>query len=285
MERSDERARANLEPEQVPGQTDPLDTTAERRPEDLPEGSQQEQETGGEYQGREQQDRPRYGDTPAADSQDPAMGGASASRTDETGGRYENAGDRRDYDQTGDRRDYEQAPEGQDYGRQPAAAAPEGATAGTYGTTAEGQAAQGQAAASYDEAAERKAVQPAGGAGTSTLDPSDTRDQSAPMSNTPETAGTAGTAGNEEQPGVLPRQDAQGFQTRWEAVQGVFVDDPQAATEQADALVGEVMDQLLRLRQEYLTQLRGAVGDGADTEAMRIALRRYRAFFNVLLGT
>jgi hypothetical protein len=63
------------------------------------------------------------------------------------------------------------------------------------------------------------------------------------------------------------------------------VDDPQAATEQADALVGEVMDQLLRLRQEYLMQLRGAVGDGADTEAMRIALRRYRAFFNVLLGT
>jgi hypothetical protein len=281
MERSDERARANLEPEQVPGQTDPLDTTAERRPEDLPEGSQQEQETGGEYQGREQQDRPRYEEAPAAESQDPAMSGASASRTDDTGGRYETASDRRDYGQTSDRRENEQPSEGQDYGRQPAAATPDAATAGTYGTTAEGQAAQGQAGASYDEAAERKAVQPAGGAGTSTLDPSDTRDQSAPMSNTPET----GTAGADEQPGVLPRQDAQGFQTRWEAVQAVFVDDPQAATEQADALVGEVMDQLLRLRQEYLTQLRGAVGDGADTEAMRIALRRYRAFFNVLLGT
>ena len=247
MERSDERPRANLEPEQVPGQTDPLDTTAERRPEDLPESSQQEQETRGEYRSREQQDGPRHEDAPVADSQDSAMSGASESPIDQTGGRHETAGDRREYDQTGDRREY-------------------------------------QAAASYDEAAERKAVQPAG-AGTSTLDPSDTRDQSAPMSNTPETAGTAATAGTEEQPGVLPRQDAQGFQTRWEAVQAVFVDDPQAATEQADALVGEVMDQLLRLRQEYLTQLRGAVGDGADTEAMRIALRRYRAFFNVLLGT
>ena len=247
MERSDERPRANLEPEQVPGQTDPLDTTAERRPEDLPESSQQDQETRGEYRSREQQDGPRYDDAPVADSQDSATSGASESRIDQTGGRHETAGDRREYDQTGDRREY-------------------------------------QAAASYDEAAERKAVQPAG-AGTSTLDPSDTRDQSAPMSNTPETAGTAATAGTEEQPGVLPRQDAQGFQTRWEAVQAVFVDDPQAATEQADALVGEVMDQLLRLRQEYLMQLRGAVGDGADTEAMRIALRRYRAFFNVLLGT
>src|ERR1700730_9051411 len=238
MERSDERPRANLEPEQVPGQTDPLDTTAERRPEGLPESSQQEQETRGEYRSREQQDGPRHEDAPVADSQDSAMSGASESRIDQTGRRHETAGDRRET----------------------------------------------EAAASYDEAAERKAVQPAG-AGTSTLDPSDTRDRSAPMSNTPETAGTAATAGTEEQPGVLPRQDAQGFQTRWEAVQAVFVDDPQAATEQADALVGEVMDQLLRLRQEYLTQLRGAVGDGADTEAMRIALRRYRAFFNVLLGT
>ena len=247
MERSDERPRANVEPEQVPGQTDPLDTTAEQRPEDLPESSQQEQETRGEYRSREQQDGPRYEDAPVADSQDSATSGASASGVDQTGGRYETADDRREHDQTGDRREY-------------------------------------QAAASYDEAAERKAVQPAG-AGTSTLDASDTRDQSAPMSNTPETAGTAATAGTEEQPGVLPRQDAQGFQTRWEAVQAVFVDDPQAATEQADALVGEVMDQLLRLRQEYLMQLRGAVGDGADTEAMRIALRRYRAFFNVLLGT
>jgi hypothetical protein len=270
MERSDERPRANPEAEQVPGQTDPLDTTAERRPGDLPESSEQlepDQETGGEYRSREQQDRPRYEDAPVTDSQDPARSGASASRAD----------------QTGDRRDYDQTAEGQ---APPASGANQ--PAGAYKATAEGQdydrqspAGQGQASGSYDEAAERKAVQPAG-AGTSTLDPSDARDQSAPMSNTPETAGTAGT---EEQPGVLPRQDAQGFQVRWEAVQAVFVDDPQAATEQADALVGEVMDQLLRLRQEYLTQLRGAVGDGADTEAMRIALRRYRAFFNVLLGT
>jgi hypothetical protein len=87
-----------------------------------------------------------------------------------------------------------------------------------------------------------------------------------------------------DQPGVLSRGDAQGFQVRWEAIQTVFVDDPHSATEQADALVGELMDRLLRLRQEYLTQLRGALGEGADTEAMRVALQRYRAFFNVLLG-
>jgi hypothetical protein len=129
---------------------------------------------------------------------------------------------------------------------------------------------------STEEAAERKAVQPT------------TADASSPdQSNQRETAAAAATATGQapsDQPGVLSREDSQGFQVRWEAIQAVFVDDPQAATEQADALVGEVMDQLLRLRQEYLTQLRGALGEGADTEAMRVALRRYRAFFNVLLG-
>jgi hypothetical protein len=129
---------------------------------------------------------------------------------------------------------------------------------------------------STEEAAERKAVQPTAA------------DASSPdQSNQRETAAAAATATGQapsDQPGVLSREDSQGFQVRWEAIQAVFVDDPQAATEQADALVGEVMDQLLRLRQEYLTQLRGALGEGADTEAMRVALRRYRAFFNVLLG-
>jgi hypothetical protein len=270
MERSDERPRAHPEPEQVPGQTDPLDTSAERRPGDLPENADQVE-----------RDRET---------------GAETARADDAGGRYDTTGERRDYDQTGERRDYDQTPEGRSYSGQAPPTGGENDPA--YAATAEGQdygrqssegqnpggdgtRPEGQAAGSYEEAAERKAVQPAG-AGTSTLDPSASPEQSSPTSSTPETAGTAGT---EEQPGVLPRQDAQGFQARWEAVQAVFVDDPQAATEQADALVGEVMDQLLRLRQEYLTQLRGAVGDGADTEAMRIALRRYRAFFNVLLGT
>jgi hypothetical protein len=245
MERSDESPRAHPEPEQVPGQTDPVDTSAERRPGDLPENADQvepDRETGAGYRSREQQDRAGYQEAPMAEGQNEPAGAYAATA------------------------------EGQDYGRQ----SPETETADGSGTTAEGQTA-----GSHEEAAERKAVQPAG-AGTSTLDPSASPEQSSPTSNTPETAGAAGT---EEQPGVLPRQDAQGFQVRWEAVQAVFVDDPQAATEQADALVGEVMDQLLRLRQEYLTQLRGAVGDGADTEAMRIALRRYRAFYNDLLGT
>ena len=87
-----------------------------------------------------------------------------------------------------------------------------------------------------------------------------------------------------EQTAVLSPDDAKTFQVRWETIQGTFIDDPHAATEQADALVGEVMERLVRLREDYLRQLRGALSDGSDTEAMRVALQRYRAFFQMLLG-
>ncbi|MBJ7612304.1 MAG: hypothetical protein DLM58_11975 [Pseudonocardiales bacterium] len=95
---------------------------------------------------------------------------------------------------------------------------------------------------------------------------------------------TPGAVGVIEQTAVLSRDDAQAFQVRWETIQGNFIDDPHAATEQADALVGEVMERLARLREDYVRQLRGAIGDGSDTEAMRVALQRYRAFFQMLLG-
>jgi hypothetical protein len=138
----------------------------------------------------------------------------------------------------------------------------------------------GQEAAS-EEYAERKAVSP----------DAEARQAAAPAAE--ETGGGLSGAGAQttrgavtlvEQTAVLSREDAQTFQVRWETIQGTFIDDPHAATEQADALVGEVMEQLARLREEYLRQLRGALGDGSDTEAMRVALQRYRAFFQMLLG-
>jgi hypothetical protein len=142
----------------------------------------------------------------------------------------------------------------------------------------------------YDAAAERKAVaQP--GAETR---PAEGLPTERPAGTTAERSDDdAGAAGGQATPGavsfveqtaVISRQDADTFQARWETIQGTFIDDPHAATEQADELVGEVMDRLASLRQEYLTQLRRAVGDGSDTEAMRVALQRYRAFFQLLLG-
>jgi hypothetical protein len=203
---------------------------------------------------------------PTTGAEDSAARPASTSVTSREPGTYEtttrgddHAAQQRD-DYSTQRKDDYSTRQGDDFAAQAPSAPPSGP----------------QQDVSTEEAAERKAVQPT------------TADASSPdQSNQRETAAAAATATGQapsDQPGVLSREDSQGFQARWEAIQGVFVDDPQAATEQADALVGEVMDQLLRLRQEYLTQLRGALGEGADTEAMRVALRRYRAFFNVLLG-
>jgi hypothetical protein len=142
----------------------------------------------------------------------------------------------------------------------------------------------------YDAAAERKAV----GAtdadatprdATRTERAADAMDQrSADETSGSEAQTSPGAVTLVEQTAVISAQDAQTFQARWETIQGRFIDDPHAATEQADELVGEVMERLASLRQEYLRQLRGALGDGSDTEAMRVALQRYRAFFQLLLG-
>jgi hypothetical protein len=78
----------------------------------------------------------------------------------------------------------------------------------------------------------------------------------------------------------------QTFKERWAAVQGAFVDDPRAAVQQADGLVAEVLQDVAtrfatekdRLERDW------AAGADVDTEALRIALQHYRAFFDRLLN-
>ncbi len=135
--------------------------------------------------------------------------------------------------------------------------------------------------AAYDAATERQAVTPPDADARSTdATAAEGRGDQAALG----TQAAPGAVTFAEQTAVLSPDDARTFQARWETIQGTFIDDPHAATEQADALVGEVMERLVRLREDYLRQLRGALSDGSDTEAMRVALQRYRAFFQMLLG-
>ncbi|MDQ6742338.1 MAG: hypothetical protein M3Z97_05445 [Candidatus Dormibacteraeota bacterium] len=135
--------------------------------------------------------------------------------------------------------------------------------------------------AAYDAATERQAVTPPDAEARSTdATAAEGRGDQAALG----TQAAPGAVTFAEQTAVLSPDDARTFQARWETIQGTFIDDPHAATEQADALVGEVMERLVRLREDYLRQLRGALSDGSDTEAMRVALQRYRAFFQMLLG-
>ncbi len=81
-------------------------------------------------------------------------------------------------------------------------------------------------------------------------------------------------------------EEGQGYRTRWDAIQTGFVDEPRKAVEEADALVADVMKRLA----EGFAKERGKLesqwdrGDKISTEDLRLALRRYRSFFQRLLN-
>jgi len=75
------------------------------------------------------------------------------------------------------------------------------------------------------------------------------------------------------------------FRARWAELQGAFVDDPKVAVEEADELVNDLVQTLTDKFSRNKHELEGQwQRDGsADTEDLRLALRRYRSFFDQLL--
>ena len=73
---------------------------------------------------------------------------------------------------------------------------------------------------------------------------------------------------------------------RWTDVQTAFVDEPRTAVEQADALVADVMKRLATGFADERKSLEGqwTRGDDVSTEDLRLALQRYRSFFDRLLS-
>jgi len=94
------------------------------------------------------------------------------------------------------------------------------------------------------------------------------------------------TRSEEEELAALFAQDAaKGFRARWDAVQIGFVDDPKQAVRKADELVAEVMACLADTFSKERAQLEGQLDqtNASSTENLRVALRRYRSFFQRLL--
>lgn len=89
------------------------------------------------------------------------------------------------------------------------------------------------------------------------------------------------------QPNQLFAQDElKGFRSHWDVVQTSFVDEPRAAVEQADSLVANVVK---RIAEQFATEREQLEkqwdrGDAVDTEELRQAFKRYRAFFDRLLA-
>jgi len=81
-------------------------------------------------------------------------------------------------------------------------------------------------------------------------------------------------------------EEGRGFRTRWDAIQTGFVDQPKAAVEQADALVVEMLKRLTDGFGDERAKLESqwSRGQEVSTEDLRVALKRYRSFFERLLS-
>ena len=98
--------------------------------------------------------------------------------------------------------------------------------------------------------------------------------------------GRAATVEDPEHAPLLPVNESADFGRRWEEIQTAFVDEPRQAVERADELVAQVMQRLAEgfaSERERLEQQWGR-GEDISTEDLRVALQRYRAFFQRLLS-
>ncbi len=84
---------------------------------------------------------------------------------------------------------------------------------------------------------------------------------------------------------LIPTDRSAEYRSRWDAAKGQFVDDPRSAVQEANTLVGEVLDELEELFRRQRAELeQGLTDERTSTEDLRVALRRYRSFFDRLLS-
>lgn len=96
----------------------------------------------------------------------------------------------------------------------------------------------------------------------------------------------AGDGGEQQWAPLLAETDVRACRSRWGEIQASFVDQPRESVEQADRLVAELMQQLTASFSQQRSRLEEHWdgGDDVSTEELRVALTRYRSFFNRLLA-
>lgn len=85
---------------------------------------------------------------------------------------------------------------------------------------------------------------------------------------------------------LFDRDATKDYQDRWLVIQTEFVDEPRQAVEKAESLVGEVVQALTEsfAREHRDLEARWSGDREVSTEDLRLAIRRYRSFFNRLLS-
>jgi hypothetical protein len=89
-----------------------------------------------------------------------------------------------------------------------------------------------------------------------------------------------------ERRALFAGEDAERYRSRWQEIQAGFVDEPQRAVEDADGLVADLMQRLAGSFADERSKLESQWAEGGDasTEDLRVALQRYRSFFDRLLS-
>jgi hypothetical protein len=97
---------------------------------------------------------------------------------------------------------------------------------------------------------------------------------------------TVSTNGEGENVPLISGTEHESLTTRWTDIQSRFVDDPRNAVEQADSLVAEVIQSVASsfARERTSLEKQWETDGEAETEDLRIALQRYRSFFQRLLA-
>jgi hypothetical protein len=100
------------------------------------------------------------------------------------------------------------------------------------------------------------------------------------------TAKVAVPAQNETALPLFAKDEADDFRSRWQEVQTAFVDEPRQAVQKADELVAAAMKRLAEVFSSERDKLEHEWDRNEDvsTEDLRLALRRYRSFFDRLLS-
>jgi hypothetical protein len=85
---------------------------------------------------------------------------------------------------------------------------------------------------------------------------------------------------------LFAADETEHLRSDWSAVQAAFVDEPRKCVEKADQLVARVVQRLAESFSQERSRLEGqwTKGEDVSTEDLRVALQRYRSFFDRLLS-
>ena len=85
---------------------------------------------------------------------------------------------------------------------------------------------------------------------------------------------------------LFAKDESEDFRRRWTDIQAAFVDEPRQSVENADSLVASAIKRLAEIfaRERSSLEQQWAQGGDVSTEDLRVALQRYRSFFDRLLS-